>query len=203
MIVSVIFSVSAPSPTSRSRWSTLSYRLALLIALLLGVSAVITTTFAVRSAMSAMYRENNQSMDNVHASVSSLISVGYQSVIDYRNAELESRKAKLKDVSGPIVTALDTLRNAADTGQMSEANAKADALAMLKKIRYANEDYFFTYDRSMTAISHPDAKFQGKNLINMQDADGKYVLRVVRDIALNQGSGFFDYKWVRLNQNLS
>ena len=187
----------------RSRWSTLSYRLALLIFVLLGVSAVVTTTFAVRSAQSAMYLQNNQSMDNVHASVSSLISVGYQSVVDYRKAALAARKAKLQDVSAPIITALDTLRSAADAGQMSTADAKADALRMLKGVRYANKDYFFTYDRTMTAISHPDAKFEGKNLIDMQDADGRYVLRIARDIALNQGSGFFDYKWVRLNQDLA
>jgi HAMP domain-containing protein len=55
----------------------------------------------------------------------------------------------------------------------------------------------------MTAISHPDAKFQGRNLIDLQDADGKYVLREIRDVALNQGQGFVDYRWVRLNEEKS
>lgn len=187
-----------PSPASR-RGAGLGYRLAVLIFVLLAVSAVVTTLFSVRSVQAAMYEQSTESVDNIHAAVNGLISIEYENVTAFRQTALERRKEELQSVSAPIVTALDAFRSAADSGQLTAEQAQQDALEMLKTIRYGNEDYFFTYDRTMTAIAHPDDKFQGRNLIDLQDADGKYVLREIRDVALSQGSGFVDYRWVRLN----
>ncbi|MDE1046908.1 MAG: cache domain-containing protein [Candidatus Nanopelagicales bacterium] len=187
------------APTRR-RWSTLTYRLAMLIAGLLAISAIMTTTFAVRSVQDALYSEVSQSMINVHSSVESTIDLEYNSVVAFRQAELEARRDGLRDVASPLATTLDQFRSMSDAGEITVAQAQKASLQLLKDVRFANEDYFFTYDRSMTAISHPDAKFQGRNLVDLQDADGKYVLRELRDVALNEGSGYVDYKWVRLNE---
>ena len=189
--------------SSRRRWSTLTYRLAMLIAGLLAISAIMTTTFAVRSVQDALYSEVSQSMVNVHSSVESTIDLEYNSVVAFRQAELEARRDGLRDVASPLATTLDQLRSMAEAGEITMDQAQKASLQLLKDVRFANKDYFFTYDRSMTAISHPDAKFQGKNLIDLQDADGKYVLRELRDVALNEGSGYVDYKWVRLNETES
>lgn len=190
-------------PQSRRRWSTLTYRLAMLIASLLAISAILTTTFAVRSVQDALYSEVSQSMVNVHSSVESTIDLQYNSVEAFRQAELDARRDGLRDIAAPLTTTLNQLRSMADSGEIAFAQAQENALQLLKDVRFANEDYFFTYDRSMTAISHPDAKFQGRNLIDLQDADGKFVLREARDVAINEGSGYVDYKWVRLNETES
>lgn len=191
---------SESSPSTRRRWSTLTYRLAMLIAGLLAISAILTTSFAVRSVQDALYSEVSRSMVNVHSSVQSTIELEYQSVEDFRQAALVTRRDGLRDVASPLVTSLDQLRSAADSRELTLDQAQANGLDLLKSVRFANDDYFFTYDRSMTAIAHPDAKFQGRNLIDLQDADGKYVLREIRDVALNEGSGYVDYQWVRLNE---
>lgn len=188
---------------SRRRWSTLTYRLAMLIAGLLAISAVLTTTFAVSSVQDALYAEVSQSMVNVHSSVESTIDLQYNSVEAFRQAERDARRDGLRDVAAPLATTLDQMRLMVEAGEITLADAQENALQLLKNVRFANEDYFFTYDRSMTAISHPDAKFQGRNLIDLQDADGKYVLRELRDVAINEGSGYVDYKWVRLNETES
>ena len=89
--------MSEPQPATARRRSkfTLSYRVAALIAVLLVISAVVTTTFAVQSVQNAMYEQTNQSMANVHTSVGSLIKNEYQSVLDFRAAALESRRQAL------------------------------------------------------------------------------------------------------------
>lgn len=189
--------------SSRRRWSTLTYRLAMLIAGLLAISAILTTTFAVRSVQDALYSEVSQSMVNVHSSVESTIDLQYNSVEAFRQAELDARRDGLRDIAAPLATTLDQIRSMADSGAITIEQAQENSLQLLKDVRFANEDYFFTYDRSMTAISHPDAKFQGRNLIDLQDADGKFVLRELREVALNEGSGYVDYKWVRLNETES
>jgi len=189
--------------SSRRRWSTLTYRLAMLIAGLLAISAILTTTFAVRSVQDALYSEVSESMVNVHSSVESTIDLQYNSVEAFRQAELDARRDGLRDIAAPLATTLDQIRSMADSGAITIEQAQENSLQLLKDVRFANEDYFFTYDRSMTAISHPDAKFQGRNLIDLQDADGKFVLRELREVALNEGSGYVDYKWVRLNETES
>ncbi len=197
--------MSEPQPATARRRSkfTLSYRVAALIAVLLVISAVVTTTFAVQSVQNAMYEQTNQSMANVHTSVGSLIKNEYQSVLDFRAAALESRRQALKDEAAPIVAALDALNAAVEANQISKSAAQAQALDMLRAIRFGNNDYFFTYNRDLVAIAHPDAKFQGKNLSNLQDADGKYVLREIRRVALTEESGYVDYQWVRLNEDVA
>ena len=185
---------------SRRTRFTLSQRLALLIAVLLGASAVITIAFSLRSVQTAMFNESSESVSNIHTSVATLISVEYDNVEAVRQAALEQRRAELKDVSQPLISGLDQLVGAVESGQISQVNAQERAKNMLRNVRFGNDDYFFTYNTEMTAIAHPDTKFQGQNLIDMQDADGKFVLREIRDIALNEGSGYIDYQWVRLNE---
>ncbi len=55
--------------------------------------------------------------------------------------------------------------------------------------------YIFAYDFSGTVLAHgANKKLVGKNLFDMQDTDGKYVIRSLMDAA-KQGSGWVDYKW--------
>ena len=35
----------------------------------------------------------------------------------------------------------------------------------------------------------------GKNLIDMRDTDGKYIVKGLIDVANTEGRGWFDYKW--------
>ncbi|MCH9840356.1 MAG: hypothetical protein K0U56_04755 [Actinomycetia bacterium] len=78
-----------------SRWSTLTYRLALLIAALLGISAILTTTFAVKTVQDSLYEEVTQSMLNVHNSVATTVALEYEAVQAYREGTLISRRASL------------------------------------------------------------------------------------------------------------
>ena len=192
--------MSDTSGLRSSRFSTLTYRLAMLIAALLGISAILTTTFAVKSVQDSLYEEVTQSMLNVHSAVATTIALEYEAVQAYRDATLETRRASLEDVAAPIVASLDQLVAADKKGELTEAQAQELGLEMLRNVRYANDDYFFTYNREMVAIGHPDAKFQGKYLGDMQDSNGQYVIRDLNDIAYKQGSGFYEYQWVRLNE---
>ena len=174
----------------------------MLIGELLARSAIVTTAFSVQTVQTSMFDQSHESMDNVHTSVNALITAEYQSVVDFRAPALASRRLELANVSAPVVASLDQFRSAVASGEMTRAQAQANALLMPKTVRYgsAHKDYCFTYDRSLTAISHPDAKLQGKNLTDFQDADGKFVMRELRDMALNHGAGYVDYRWVRLNK---
>ncbi len=55
--------------------------------------------------------------------------------------------------------------------------------------------YIFAYDFSGNVVAHgANKKLVGKNLFDMQDTDGKYVIRELMEAA-KKGSGWVDYKW--------
>lgn len=180
---------------------TLTYRVALLVTVLLIASALATTAYAFRSIQDAMYAQSAEAVDNAHTAALALMDLEYANVQARRQAALDDHKAEIQDVTNSVTDALDSLRESVESGAMTEAEAQAAGLDMIRSIRYGNDDYFFAYDRGMTAIAHPDPKFQGQYLGDMQDPDGKYVIREIRDLALNEGSGFLDYKWVRLGED--
>jgi cytochrome c len=56
--------------------------------------------------------------------------------------------------------------------------------------------YPFIYDASGICVAHgARAALIGKNLIDLKDQDGKYLIHELLDIANGHGSGWVDYKW--------
>lgn len=184
---------------TRTRRLSLSWRVSILVAVLLIISAVVTTAFAVRSIQSQLFLQSEEGAGNVHASVAAGIQSEYAAIARYRDQTLERRKSLLKEVAAPLVIALDALRAAAESGELTMDEAQSRAKDMLRSVRFGNDDYFFTYNRDLTAIAHPDERFEGRNLTDLQDADGVYVLQEIRDVALNEGSGYVNYRWERLD----
>jgi cytochrome c len=56
--------------------------------------------------------------------------------------------------------------------------------------------YPFVYDMSGTCVAHgARPALIGKNLFDLKDQDGKYLIRELVDIANGPGSGWVNYKW--------
>ena len=181
---------------------TLSQRVPLNIALVLSLSGIVYTVFAVNAVDDALTAQSEQEVSNVHSAISALVQTEYDDVASYQAQALERRKESLRDVAAPLVTSLDQFASTAADGDLTTAQAQSRSLAMLKGVRFGNDDYFFTYDLDLNAIAHPDERIQGRNLTDMQDADGRYLLREAREIVLEQGSGYIDYRWERLDGEL-
>lgn len=58
--------------------------------------------------------------------------------------------------------------------------------------------YIFVYDLkgNNLAIGNGNAaKMVGKNLLEMRDADGKYLIKGLIEVVNTKGKGWYDYKW--------
>jgi signal transduction histidine kinase len=56
--------------------------------------------------------------------------------------------------------------------------------------------YPFIYDMKGTCVAHgARSALIGKNLFDLKDQDGKYLIREILDIANGSGTGWVDYKW--------
>ncbi len=82
-----------------------------------------------------------------------------------------------------------------------KANGKDKAFAEFSNPKGQFVDrslYIFVYDvkGNNMAIGNGNAgKMVGKNLIDMRDADGTYLIKGLIEVAKTKGSGWFDYKW--------
>ena len=101
----------------------------------------------------------------------------------------------------------------------TEYGTKDEAVAMVKRVEamYAKDGadatfkavsdktvaefhdrdlYPFIYDMNGTCVAHgARPALIGKNLIDLKDQDGKYLIRELVEIAKGPGSGWVDYKW--------
>jgi signal transduction histidine kinase len=101
----------------------------------------------------------------------------------------------------------------------SEFGTKAEAVAMVKRVQemfkkdgaavtfkavsdpstkefHDRDLYVFIYDMSGVSVAHgARPALIGKNLIDIKDQDGQYLIREMVEIAKGPGSGWVDYKW--------
>lgn len=82
-----------------------------------------------------------------------------------------------------------------------KANGKEKAFAAFNdpKGQFVDRDlYIFVYDMQGTNLSIGNGnagKMVGKNLIDMRDTDGKYIIKSFIETANSKGKGWIDYKW--------
>lgn len=56
--------------------------------------------------------------------------------------------------------------------------------------------YIFVYDLNGNNVAHGNnPKMVGKNLLEMKDHDGKFIIKGFIDVANTKGKGWVDYKW--------
>lgn len=189
---------SASAPRRGSRLSRIGWRFALLIAGLLVASAITTTWFSVVSLYDTTTESALSAMASTHEIVADLVDTSWTDVQAYRDSTLEQRKTELRDISSAMVGAMDRLRLATSPDGTNDDAAKAAVLDLLRSTRYRNKDYFFTLDRDLVMIEHPDPAWDGRPVADVADPNGVYLFREMRDAVATKGSGFVPYAWARL-----
>lgn len=81
-----------------------------------------------------------------------------------------------------------------------KANGKEKAFADFadkNNAQFHDRDlYIFVYDFNGIAVAHGNnPKMVGKNLLEMKDNDGVYIIKGFVDVAKSKGKGWVDYKW--------
>ena len=80
---------------------------------------------------------------------------------------------------------------------MPNAEAQAQALTILKRLDFGHDGFFFVYDFKGNNLVHPrQPQLQGKNLLDLQDSQGRYPVQ--RMLAQAQaGGGYVEFEWPR------
>ncbi len=115
-----------------------------------------------------------------------------------RGEMMEDRRHLLKAVTeAATASARDHLAKV-ESGELSEDDAKATFLRSLETARYNGSEYFFVMDYQGLTLMHGAApKFNGTNMWDMQDPEGRYFMRDMTAVARQDGQGFVEYSWAK------
>jgi two-component system, NarL family, sensor kinase len=80
---------------------------------------------------------------------------------------------------------------------MPDAQAQQQALAILQRLEFGHDGYFFVYDFAGNNLVYPrQPELQGRNLLKLQDRLGNYPVQRLLDQA-RAGGGYVEYEWRR------
>jgi methyl-accepting chemotaxis protein len=117
----------------------------------------------------------------------------------YRGGKLE----KLKSLVDVAYTRLDDLHEKMNTRGLSEEYVRNLFYAELQAMWYDNgEGYLFLYDSKGINIKQPtDNSLEGLSEWNDIDVNGKYIVRDIVNVAVNQGEGYVSYHYAKPPSN--
>jgi len=83
-------------------------------------------------------------------------------------------------------------------GAVAEQVAKQAALEELRRLRYANGNYFWVQDLGPTMVMHPiQPSLDGRELSGYRDHNGTALFTQFVDLCRAKGEGFVPYAWPR------
>ncbi len=107
----------------------------------------------------------------------------------------DGRVQQVRAVVDSSVSIVARIQARAASGDLSEAEAKRQALEALRALRFSGNEYIFAYDENGINVAHGmRPELEGKNLWSLQDANGLYMIQELVRVAKN-GGGVVRYGW--------
>ncbi|RPA33980.1 methyl-accepting chemotaxis protein [Shewanella frigidimarina] len=117
------------------------------------------------------------------------------------NVLINEKEAKLNALVDIATTIADKYYQDAQSGSLSEDEAKVMALAAIDKLRYSGNEYYFSIDTQGTMIQHAFAKqLVNTKVLAMQDPNGVKLFEQMILRTEQQDSARVDYMWNKPQQ---
>lgn len=147
---------------------------------------------------------NNIKISYKLLSILVLISVGLMSIIymDLMNLKSNLYHDRKEKTMGMVEVAHSVLKHFGDkviSGEMSDEEAKFQAMESVKHLRYENgKQYFWINDLHPNMIMHPyKPQLDGKDISGVKDPNGKKLFVEMAKVVKSKGEGFVEYMWPR------
>ena len=129
-----------------------------------------------------------------------LILLCLTALVQLKNTMLEDRKQKTRNLVEISLGILNHHHKLAQDGKLADEEARKGAREALRGLRFDGSDYFFilSTDHSYVLLP-PKPENEGKNVRDVQDAKGKYLIQEIVSAGQN-GGGFVDYWFPRPGQ---
>ncbi|BDU74039.1 chemotaxis protein [Mesoterricola silvestris] len=88
-------------------------------------------------------------------------------------------------------------------GELTVDQAKAQAVSVIRTLRYNKEEYFWINDLTPRMVMHPyKPELDGKDLSQSKDPSGKFLFNEMVAVCRARGGGFVPYLWPRQGETL-
>lgn len=71
------------------------------------------------------------------------------------------------------------------------------ALDRISAIKFSDNNYVFINNLNGVMLAHPLEKLRGKNVIDLEDKNGKKIIKEFIEVVKSKGDGFVDYYWTK------
>ncbi len=113
----------------------------------------------------------------------------------YQSLEAE-QYTKTKNLVETAHSVINHFYLLAQSGELSEQQAKQSALKAVNDLRYDDSNYFWINDYQPNMVMHPfKPALNGKSLSKTSDPDGTLLFVEMVNVVKQSGSGFVPYKW--------
>ncbi|ACD18501.1 methyl-accepting chemotaxis protein [Paraburkholderia phytofirmans] len=127
-------------------------------------------------------------------SLVALLAVSVSAAWLSRQTRIEERKNDLVNVAHVGLSIVTEYAALAQSGALSEADARRQALERLRGIRYGEDGYFLVIDSTPRMVMHAmKPALNGKDLAGTADADGRHHYVTFAAVAQKPNGGFVDY----------
>jgi len=126
-----------------------------------------------------------------------LLTVVAFNIMAGKSLRLDERKAQLRNAGDMALSVTKEYADLAASGAMPEMEAKKQALARIKSLRYGETGYFTVLD-SQAVLMHPfKPELVGTKPADFKDPDGTLVYVDALNMVQANGSGFTRYLWAK------
>ena len=110
----------------------------------------------------------------------------------FENQLITTKEEELKNY---MELAYSAIKSVYESEHVAEKYAKQEVYNTLKSMEFGKDGYFFVYNYNGINIAHPrKPHLEGKDLLNFQDDNGKYLIKDLIEKA-KQGGGYTRYLW--------
>ncbi|MCG8510880.1 MAG: cache domain-containing protein, partial [Rhodospirillales bacterium] len=132
----------------------------------------------------------------VFGTVVGIVAVGGYSLFEIRVNLLEDRKTKTTHVVHVAEGVIAHYHRLETSGVMTRNAAQNAAIALIRELRYEDEDYFWVQTYGNVMIMHPiQPTLNGRNLTGYADPNGVRLFERMVDVVTRDGAGFVEYAW--------
>jgi PAS domain S-box-containing protein len=110
-----------------------------------------------------------------------------------KNALLKDYDLLIKGQVQSVVSLLATLEARAATGKITHIEAQKLGADLVRQLRFQKEGYFWIDTIDGTNVVLLGSSSEGKNRINLQDNQGKFIIREIIKQGRMDGGGYTDY----------
>jgi signal transduction histidine kinase len=111
---------------------------------------------------------------------------------------MERKREMVRALTEVVWSTVQHYAQQADAGGLTPAEARQQAAALLRGLRYGpdGKDYFWINDMLPRMVMHPyRPDLEGHEVADFTDPTGKHLFQAFVDTARREGAGFVDYQW--------